>query len=226
MLGWLKKKIKNEELSSNVHAAFDRVKDELASQRKVVQDLHESHHDFRKATILSHQRMAGWITHFDQSIKRLEGDLIKLETRLRDETYSVSAQSAKRLEEVLERQKSELSGLKADLKREVEVFIADSKLEEPIINVDNANNVNNITPELNYDGLTNPEKWLVGVLFNAETPLSYAQVVEKTGKTVSTVRVYMNQLKMKGFIEESALPNGIKIFSLKHKAKVKKLYNL
>ena len=44
-------------------------------------------------------------------------------------------------------------------------------------------------PEMSFEALSNPEKWLVGVLFNSETPLSYFQISEKTGKTVKLGRL-------------------------------------
>jgi hypothetical protein len=36
----------------------------------------------------------------------------------------------------------------------------------------------------------------------------------------------MNTLKKKGFVEESTLPSGVKLFSVTNKEKVKKMYNV
>jgi hypothetical protein len=225
MLGWLKKKQTSVQTEDTLSSAFSRVKSDIAMQRRYLEELHSNHHTFRQHTSINHQRIADWIAHFDASIKHLEGDLVVIETKVEAKLRETAHNSARQLEEAMKAHKAELLAMKEELKRDLEVFAGDFKLKS-INNVDNVNNVSNIMPEPSYEGLSNPEKWLVGVLFNSETPLSYAQISERTGKTISTVRVYMNQLKLKGFIEESALPNGIKIFGLKHRAKVKKLYNL
>jgi hypothetical protein len=36
----------------------------------------------------------------------------------------------------------------------------------------------------------------------------------------------MNSLKKKGFVEESTLPSGVKLFSVTNKEKIKKIYNV
>ncbi len=74
--------------------------------------------------------------------------------------------------------------------------------------------------------LTNPEQKLLTILFNESEPLSYQLIADKTGHSVNTVRVNMNLLKKKGHVEEHTLPSGVKLFSLKNKEKIKKLYNL
>ena len=74
--------------------------------------------------------------------------------------------------------------------------------------------------------LTNPEKKLLNFLFNEGDPLSYQQVSVKTGHSINTIRVNMNLLKKKGFVEENMLPSGVKLFTLKNKEKIKKMHNL
>lgn len=75
--------------------------------------------------------------------------------------------------------------------------------------------------------LSGPEHQLIQLMFNANTPLTYGDISRKTGKSVNTIRVYMNSAKAKrDFIEEFRKPNGEKIFSIKNKEKVKKLFNL
>ncbi|MBN1792373.1 winged helix-turn-helix domain-containing protein [Candidatus Woesearchaeota archaeon] len=233
MLGWLRKRIEQKELHSSLSSAFLKIKEDLTLQKNFIEDLHKNHSHLKDNTSVNHQRIAEWIIHFDKSIKRLEKDLLTLENKIYADLATMVVDSSKKLEGSLHAHKAELHTLKEvlkeELKRDLLVFVEDSKLKrasEPVINVDNVDNVNNITSEASFEALSNPEKWLVGVLFNTEAPLSYAQIAERTGKSISTVRVYMNQLKIKGFVEESSLPNGVKIFSLKHKAKVKKLYNL
>jgi hypothetical protein len=82
------------------------------------------------------------------------------------------------------------------------------------------------TAELSDNILTNSEKWLLNILFNINGPVTYEQIVSRTGKSLNTIRVYMNSLKNKGdLVEESTLPNGSKVFSISNKERAKKLYN-
>lgn len=82
------------------------------------------------------------------------------------------------------------------------------------------------TSEISDNILTNSEKWLLNVLFNINGPVSYEQIVARTGKSLNTIRVYMNSLKNKGdLVEETTLPNGSKVFSISNKERAKKLYN-
>ena len=232
MLGWLRKGLRLEQMNSGIVAAFTRIKEDLHSQKKFLEDFYEQHHGFRKTTSLNHQRMAEWIKHFDGSIKRLEKDMMVLEKYIREEFNSLSTSSLNLFKEAYAKNIKEMQAAKKEILHEVEVFMKENHQKQaktpqkPLINVDNVTNVKKIMHEGSFDTLSNPEKWLVGVLFNTQDPLSYSQISQKTGKSINTVRVYMNQLKFKGFIDESTLPNGVKLFSLRHKAKVKKLYNL
>jgi hypothetical protein len=226
MLGWLRKRMKLEQMNSGLVSAFTRIKEDLASQRRFLEELYESHHGFRKNTSLNHQRIAEWIKHFDSSIIRLEKDLRVLEKKINEDFETFSTASLNLFKEAYSKNIKDAEAFKKEILKEVEVFMNENKHKlKETANVDNVSNVKNLMPEPLFDSLSNPEKWLVGVLFNAETPLSYSQIAERTGKTLNTIRVYMNQLKFKGFIDESTLPNGVKLFSLRHKAKVKKLYN-
>jgi hypothetical protein len=232
MFDWLKKKIQLEQMNSGLISAFTRIKEDLMQQKKALEELHINHHGFRHTTSLNHQRIAEWIKHFDAAIKRLDNDLKVLEKNLNEQFEALSTASLNLFKEAYAKNMKDVHVVKKEILKEVEVFMNETKQKfkenpsNPPNNISNVNNVNKIMPDPFFDSLSNPEKWLVGVLFNSETPLSYAQVAERTGKTLNTIRVYMNQLKFKGFIDESTLPNGVKLFSLRHKAKVKKLYNI
>jgi hypothetical protein len=226
MLGWLRKKILLEQVNNGLVSAFTKIKEDLYSQRRMLEDLYEHHHGFRYTTSLNHQRIADWIKHFDTSIRRLEQDTKVFEKRFNESFEALSTASLNLFKEAYAKNIKDVQVIKKEVLKEVEVFLSQNKLK-PADNAVNVSNVKPIMPEPgSFDALSNPEKWLVGVLFNADTPLSYSQIAQRTGKTINTVRVYMNQLKFKGFVDESMLPNGVKLFSLKHKAKVKKLYNL
>lgn len=83
------------------------------------------------------------------------------------------------------------------------------------------------TEQISQESLTKSEKWLINILFNFNNPVSYEQIVANTGKSLNTIRVYMNSLKNKSeIIEETTLPNGSKVFSISNKERAKKLYNL
>jgi len=194
----------------------------------------------------NNKRISEWLMHFESALARINTGLEHMESEFSNSASKtdfdlkrLKKDLAESLDNALTTQVKELEVFKQALKQELEVFAGQIELKpgceqqiqpaKPITNVTNANNINQVMPVAHYNvhaGLSNPEKWLMGVLFNAETPLSYSQISERTGKSISTARVYMNQLKIKGFVEESSLPNGVKIFSLKHDAKVKKLYNL
>ncbi|MBI5073372.1 hypothetical protein HZA99_06160 [Candidatus Woesearchaeota archaeon] len=74
--------------------------------------------------------------------------------------------------------------------------------------------------------MTNPEQKLLNLLMNEADPLTYTKVSQLTGHNINTIRVNMNSLKKKGFVEESTLPSGVKLFSVTNKEKVKKMYNV
>ncbi len=74
--------------------------------------------------------------------------------------------------------------------------------------------------------LTNPEQKLLNLMISESDPLSYSKISQLTGHSINTVRVTMNILKKKGFVEESALPSGVKLFSVTNKERIKKMYNV
>ena len=74
--------------------------------------------------------------------------------------------------------------------------------------------------------ITNPEQRLLNLLMNEADPMTYTKVSQLTGHSINTIRVNMNSLKKKGFVEESTLPSGVKLFSVTNKEKVKKMYNV
>ena len=81
-------------------------------------------------------------------------------------------------------------------------------------------------PLISSESLTNPEQKLLNLLMNEQNPVNYATVAEKTGNSINTVRVIMNNLKKRGLVQENILPSGVKLFSATDKEKVKKLYNI
>ena len=74
--------------------------------------------------------------------------------------------------------------------------------------------------------MTNPEQKLLNLLISEADPMTYTKVSQLTGHSINTIRVNMNSLKKKGFVEESTLPSGVKLFSVTNKEKIKKMYNV
>ena len=79
---------------------------------------------------------------------------------------------------------------------------------------------------IQWSRMTNPEQKLLNLLISEADPLSYTKISQLTGHSINTIRVNMNILKKKGFVEESALPSGVKLFSVTNKEKIKKMYNV
>jgi hypothetical protein len=211
-----------------IRVAFAKVKADIECHAKLIQKIGFESASLRKDALRQQSSILEKIASLDLNIKRKDASLRRMDGLISTSLSKADPIKNEMILSILDAQKAEIDHLKLEIKN-LSVFNGLPRLNEParpIINADNANNINIITTELNYNGLTNPEKWLVGVLLGCDSPISYAQISGKTGKTVSTVRVYMNQLKLKGFIDESSLPNGTKIFSIKHEAKVKALYNV
>ena len=80
--------------------------------------------------------------------------------------------------------------------------------------------------QINSMQLTNPEQKLINLLMAQADPVSYSLIAEKTGNSINTVRVIMNNLKKKGLVDENVLPSGVKLFIATSKEKIKKLYNI
>ena len=101
------------------------------------------------------------------------------------------------------------------------------KREEKIGKTINIMPKTEIQRETNYGNLlTNPELKLLNMLFSETEPVSYSHLSNKTGQSINTIRVNMNTLKKKSLVEENLLPNGVKLFNLKNKERIKKMYNV
>lgn len=141
----------------------------------------------------------------------------------------------------------DVNALKAEVKKELHSTLAESLEEHHTRHVEEVQGILNslqvkekhpaliqtqrqalqpvITEEL-ASQLTNPEQKLLNLIISESDPLSYAKISQLTGHSINTVRVTMNLLKKKGFVEESTLPSGVKLFSVNNKEKIKKIYNV
>ncbi len=111
-----------------------------------------------------------------------------------------------------------------------DVFAKTSVIKTPVTELAESVIIEKIKPEVKdvptVGHLTNPEQKLLNLLMNENDPLSYIKISQLTGHSINTIRVNMNILKKKSLIEESTLPNGVKLFSVTPKEKVRKMYNL
>ncbi len=224
MLKWVKRRMSMKNLNSGLTSAFSKIKEDLYFQKKALNELYDNHHNLKNNTHLNNKRLIEWIQHFEKTTNKLEKDFSGFEEQIKKRFDLLTEKSLDLFKEAYSKNIKDVDTIKKEILEEVRKSLSPSHIEK-------SKEVKKIIIEkpfldTPFDMLSNPEKWLVGVLFNAENPLSYEQIATKTGKTINTVRVYMNQLKIKGFVDDSSLPNGVKLFSLRHKAKVKKLYNL
>jgi predicted RNA-binding protein YlqC (UPF0109 family) len=192
-----------------------------------VDHLSERHVELDKRHSENLEIMKQWIEYFN---KRHE------ET---DSKFQIVVTYVKQLRENIDKnQKMNEEFIKKVIDEYVEIPQVDkNKLKEEILNELNyvkttlkdekITDIVQKTDELSRNLLTNSEKWLINILFNSTEPMTYEQIVGKTGKSLNTIRVYMNSLKNKGsIIEETTLPNGTKVFAVSNKERVKKLYNV
>src|SRR4030042_485459 len=184
MLGWLRKKVLLEQMNSGLISAFTKIKEDLYFQKKMLEELYEHHHGFRHTTSLNHQRIADWIKHFDASIRKLEQDTAVVEKRFNEDFEAMSTALLNLFKDAYAKNIKDTQTLKKEILKEVEVLLSQGKPKP----TDNEVNVSNVKPIMSeptsFDSLSNPEKWLVGVFFNAENPFSYSPVYQKAGKQI------------------------------------------
>ncbi|MFH0875760.1 MAG: hypothetical protein V1859_07520 [archaeon] len=187
--------------------------------------LNQTHFHHREELKTTLKSMSEWVNYLYKSQKQLEKDVKSLESNLKTDLRTSMKEEMKKyhndlllhISGIIESQ-AKYGKIKEEVLFEVENKIRSieksQKLPaEPIKAEDNE--------------LTFPEKELLNFLFNQSTPLTYTEIARRTKKSVNSIRVYMNNLKVKkDLIEEFRQPNGIKIFAVKNKEKIKTLYNL
>ncbi len=190
--------------------------------------IHESHHAHKSNTENNIVNINKWIDHLAESNRKLENEIDNMESRLKKDIKSELQRYHKDIlltisshaamlpsKEMIKREL--LADLKAELQDIIEVSSKpvepETLTQEPI--------TQNKSVELNSG-----ERELLNFLFNQDSPMPYEDISRKTGKSLNTIRVYMNSLKSKkDLIEEVKTPRGKKLFGIKGKEKAKKLYN-
>jgi hypothetical protein len=187
--------------------------------------INDSNAKHKKEMISQLNSVIKWIDHFNESHITLKKEINELRTNFRKTLRNDFEAYHKLMEEYLR--------LKLDDEK-----ISREKLRQEITNELKA--MLTQKPEPKYEipkqeakiadmgsELTNPEKELLNLLFNEGKPLTYEQMASKLHKSVSSIRVYMNSLKVKRpIVEEFATPAGVKVFSIKNSEVVKTLFNL
>jgi len=123
MLGWIKKRIRLEQMNSSLVSAFSKIREDFSAQKKLLEELYINHHGFKQTTSLNHQRIADWIRHFDNSIRRLDADLKVLEKKIDEEFDAFSTASLNLFKEAYEKNIKDVQAVKKEILKEVEVFM-------------------------------------------------------------------------------------------------------
>ena len=202
-----------------------------------------------KKEILEHiQNLNGWITYLNDSHNTIKKDISSLKSEIRKELQNDFQHYHKTMLEYVSLKLREEAMNKQDIKEQIgkelkkDMFSLLENYKPRIIRQEPQVPQNKPTEQLQTEvpkqvqqpqvqmqsvELTNPEKELLSLLFNAGKPLTYEDMANTIGKSVNSVRVYMNSLKTKrDIIDEFTTPQGKKIYSIKNSTVVKTLFNI
>lgn len=244
------RKINSYERNNN-----DLLHQELKKHQENIQKLHEYSQNLHKyAYYIEHSNakhkkeildyinnINKWINYLNEDNKNLKKELnefkIYIKQRLKEDLkyyhelmeeyisykiYEVEKERDLIIEKIkIELKKREDKNLNSE---ELIKKIKEDLLKEIQKDIQINNKTNNNKKELD---LNNAEKELLRLLFNEGKPLTYEQIAEKLNKPVNSIRVYMNNLKIKKpIVEEFLTANGTKVFSIKNSEMVKTLFNI
>ncbi len=209
-----------------------------SSHKKQVEDFKELENYVIEAVTLYNKHILELYKQVNDNKKDndLEGLRQNVLTQVRDLLDEYNQQSKKHMqlhkddlhEQLQQAVKHRVKEHAADIQKEVQAKLKEIKVKEPepIIPKPMIEQEPKVIHHYSHTVLSNPEQKLLTLLFNGSEPLSYQMISDKTGHSINTVRVNMNSLKKKGLIEENMLPSGVKLFNIKNKEKIKKMYNL
>jgi len=203
----------------------------------VLKSAHDKH---RELTNKDFSDLKNWIRHLNTNARRHEDNMKSLEKNLKSAMNSYNKHMVELYNRMHKSQTREVV-MRKEILSEVKQLIQEKHKEshdsieghvkahvEKQVSKHISARMQKITPEVkvNTANLTNPEQKLLNLLMAESDPVSYSHIAEKTGNSINTVRVIMNNLKKRGLIEEHTLPNGTKLFNSTNKEKIKKLYNI
>jgi len=226
--GLFKKENKNLTLvETKLQTAFSLVHSDIKNLQKELKKLH-SGHELTKQDL---RNLSLWLGYIKKDTENAEKNFEKIGAWL-----SYLNEQNEKSRKILENHEFELKTLKQHVATGVATGVASNSKElEPkkaefkgvatgVGNVYNVGNVAFATPATGK--LSNPLQQLLNLMISLGEPISYQVLAQKLGKNRITVRVNMNRLKRRGFVEEFSTPNGSKLFAVKNIEKVKKLYNI
>jgi len=219
-----------------VFQSFSHLKQDLHVQKQWITYLSNIHHMLKNShdkhqalTNKDLRELSRWVDHLNKNAHKQHSAIERYEKHLNKimETYN---QNFHDLYKKLEQSKTKEDDIREQIMDDVKDMLDEHK-EETSKNILKLHDkikvpVVKAEPDHRPATLTNPEQKLLNLLMGESDPVSYSHIAEKTGNSVNTVRVIMNNLKKRGLIDEHMLPNGVKLFNASNKERVKKLYNI
>ncbi|MBN2422077.1 hypothetical protein JXB41_02530 [Candidatus Woesearchaeota archaeon] len=218
----------------NIHKHLDHQKEWIEHLHEHIKQLYkhanyiqENHQNHKEEVLTNIENLNSWVGYLHSSHKKLEKNLEKIEINIKQVMKKDLEKYHNDLllyfENLIMNMNKQNPNLKDEILLEVERIIDEKTGQNKVKFSFDAP----IKPEPIEETLTSGEKELLNFLFNENTPLAYEDISRKLGRSINSVRVYMNSLKSKkDIIDEFRTPKGVKIFSIKSKEKVKTLYNL
>ncbi len=217
----------------NLEVSFGNIKKDMENIRRWLNYLHEKTeniHSQAHSIAMDHHKHKTDLYEYTNSVNNWIDYLHKKHTKLEEDIEKIESNIKSMIRHDLDRYHKEIIGhlkeglytnhriIKQEILEEVEKLIEKDEVEyEPVLK----------EFKVPDEELTGPEQELIQVMFNENTPMTYEDLARKTGKSINSIRVYMNSAKSKSdIIEEFKKPSGEKIFSIKNKEKVKTLFNL
>ncbi len=80
-------------------------------------------------------------------------------------------------------------------------------------------------PQAKYQTITNSERAVLSVLFDAEMPLSYEVIAHRLNISPNSAKVHINSLKRKGYpLETFQGPKKSKLYAIRNTEKIRQFY--
>jgi len=192
----------------------------------VLSSAHDKNRELTKKELAD---VRNWINHLHTNTRKHEKSVEALEKHMKKTIELYNKHIVELYKKASEQSKRE-SELRESIVKEVKNIVNDKHKETSETMEKHVQKLKDMAPEKpsiqSSSMLTKPEQKLLNLLLSETDPVAYSHIAEKTGNSINTVRVIMNNLKKRGLIEEHILPSGVKLFNATNKQKVKKLYNI
>jgi archaellum component FlaC len=218
-------------VEAKLQTAFGMVNSDIKLIQNELGKLH-SGHELTKQDL---KNLSLWLGYLKKDSENAENNFEKVAAWL-----NYLHDQSERSKKLLENHEKEIEKLKQGVAQHVATGVATpatgvalkTGLIEPIkalqrvlaTGVANVGNVGNVASATG-NSLPEPLKQLLNLMISINEPVTYQAIANQIGKNKITVRVNMNRLKREGLVEEFTAPNGTKLFAVKNKERVKKMYN-